>query len=233
MRPIFAANAISIKTSTGPTIHAMNVASFTVNPFQENSYVLYDDSSACAIVDPGFSNSHERSALQSFIAEHNLRPKLLLNTHCHIDHILANRFVADEYDLELHIHPKEAPLLEAAANYAHLYNLDYDPSPAPQTDLEEGKSVSFGNTELEVLHIPGHAPGHVIFVHRPSHTIVAGDVIFDGSIGRTDLPGGNHEDLINSIRTKLFALPDDYKIYCGHGPETSVGKEKATNPFFQ
>lgn len=211
----------------------MKTALFTVNPFQENSIVVYDDTGECAIIDPGFSNRAEQDLLADFVETNQLNPTLLLNTHCHIDHILGNRFVADTYHLDLHIHPLDRPLLEAAKSYAHLYGLDYDPSPDPVHSLKEGSDVKFGNTVLEVLHLPGHAPGHVIFVHHASKTIIGGDVIFSGSIGRTDLPGGNHEDLLNSIRQKLFALPDDYIVYTGHGPQTSVGKEKATNPFFQ
>ena len=211
----------------------METAIFTVNPFQENSAVLYDSTGECAIVDPGFSTDEERKALIRFVAEKNLKPVLMLNTHCHIDHILGNKFIADEYNLELQIHQLDAPLLEAATSYAHLYGLNYEPSPAPTNFLEEGTDITFGKTKLEVLHLPGHAPGHVILIHRDSKTIIGGDVIFSGSIGRTDLPGGNHEDLLQSIREKLFTLPEDYTIYPGHGPQTSVGREKMSNPFFQ
>ena len=211
----------------------METAVFTVNPFQENSVVLFDDSGACAIVDPGFSNRSERDELVNFIEKKQLKPELLLNTHCHIDHILGNRFVAEKYNLELQIHPLDRPLLEAAKSYAHLYGLDYEASPDPTKEFEEGDKLRFGNTELEILHLPGHAPGHVIFIHRSSKTIIGGDVIFQGSIGRTDLPGGNHQELLDSISKKLFTLPDDYTIYPGHGPKTTVGIEKKTNPFFQ
>lgn len=211
----------------------MKIAVFTVNPFQENSIVLYDDSGTCAIVDPGFSTPDERNQLKEFIAEEKLKPVLLLNTHCHIDHILGNRFVADEYQLKLQIHKLDLPLLQAAGSYSHLYGMDYDPSPEPDQFFNEGDVIHFGNTDLEVLHLPGHAPGHVIFVNHNTKNIIGGDVIFRGSIGRTDLPGGNHNDLLNSIRQKLFTLPKDYTIYPGHGPTTTVGAEIATNPFFQ
>lgn len=211
----------------------METAVFTVNPFQENSIVIFDGSGSCAIIDPGFSNRAEREDLVDFIEKKNLKPELLLNTHCHIDHILGNRFIADKYKLGLQIHPLDRPLLEAAKSYAHVYGLDYEPSPDPSKEFEEGDKLSFGNTTLEILHLPGHAPGHVIFIHRDSKTIIGGDVIFRGSIGRTDLPGGNHQDLLDSISKKLFTLPDDYTIYPGHGPTTTVGIEKKTNPFFQ
>lgn len=210
----------------------MKIAVFTVNAFQENSVVLHDETGACAIVDPGFSNAAECDELRSFISNNQLKPVLLLNTHCHIDHILGNRFVLDEYGLKPQIHVLDLPLLQSAGTIAQLYGLNYDPSPEPEHFFEEGDIVSFGNTKLEVLHLPGHAPGHVIFVHRDSKNIIAGDVIFRGSIGRTDLPGGNHEQLLNSIRQKLFSLPDDFIIYPGHGPETTVGIEKTSNPFF-
>lgn len=211
----------------------MKIAKFTVNPFQENSFVLYDESGKCAIVDPGFSNAEERNALVGFIESKKLTPVLLLNTHCHIDHIMGNRFVADKYKLGLHIHPDDKLTLSAGDAVASMYGLNYDTSPEASAYLNEGENITFGDTELEVLHLPGHAPGHVIFVHPPTKVIIGGDVIFDGSIGRTDLPGGNHDDLLNSIRTKLFTLPEDFVVYPGHGPETTVGKEKATNPFFQ
>lgn len=211
----------------------MKIAQFTVNTFQENSFILYDESDKCAIVDPGFSNAEERDALVRFIESNKLTPVLLLNTHCHIDHILGNRFVADKYKLGLHIHPADEPVLKSGDTVASMYGINYDTSPEPSAYLNEGENIRFGNTELEVLHLPGHAPGHVIFVHRPTKAIIGGDVIFDGSIGRTDLPGGNHDDLLNSIRTKLFTLPEDFVVHPGHGPTTTVGKEKATNPFFQ
>jgi len=212
---------------------AMKTAVFTVNPFQENSSVVYDESGECAIIDPGFSNRAEQKELVDFIDKHQLKPVLLLNTHCHIDHILGNRFVADTYKLKLQIHPLDRPLLDAAKTYAHMYGLDYDHSPDPEILFEEGDIISFGKTKMDILHLPGHAPGHVIFVHHASKTIIGGDIIFRGSIGRTDLPGGNHQDLLDSIEQKLFTLPDDYTVYPGHGPTTTVGFEKRTNPFFQ
>lgn len=211
----------------------MEIAVFTVNPFQENSIVLYDDSKECAIIDPGFSDHKEREELIRFIEEQQLKPVLLLNTHCHIDHILGNCFIADKYHLDLQIHPMEMPLLEAAKSYAHMYGLDYDHSPEPAYFFEEGDELKFGNSQLEILHLPGHTPGHVVFIHHVTKSVIGGDVLFNGSIGRTDLPGGNHADLLNSIETKLFTLPDDYTVIPGHGPSTTIGAEKLSNPFFQ
>lgn len=205
---------------------------FEVNPFQENSIVIADSSKTCAIIDPGFSNAGEQELLKAYIAGKDLTPVLLLNTHCHIDHVLGNRFIADEYKLELQIHESDLPLLKAAEQFAHLYNLNYDPSPLPRHFFKENDVIEFGNSRLEVLHIPGHAPGHVVFVNHEDRTVIGGDVLFRGSIGRTDLPGGNHDLLLNSIKTKLFTLPDDYVVYPGHGPETTIGFEKTNNPFF-
>lgn len=205
---------------------------FTVNPFQENSVVISDSSKECAIVDPGFSNAGERELLKAYIGEKELTPVLLLNTHCHIDHVLGNKFVADEYKLGLQIHEKDLPLLTAAEQFAHLYNLNYDPSPPPEKFFRENDIINLGKSKLEVLHIPGHAPGHVVFVNHADRTIIGGDVLFRGSVGRTDLPGGNHDLLLTSIRKKLFSLPDDYVVYPGHGPETTIGFEKKNNPFF-
>jgi hydroxyacylglutathione hydrolase len=210
----------------------MDIKKFTVNPFQENSYVLYDETNKCAIVDPGFSNSAEEKELVNFIEKNNLTPVLLLNTHCHIDHVLGNKFVANKYQLDLWIHESDLPLLNAAKSYAHVYGINYDHSPDPKKFITEGEIIQFGNTELKTLHIPGHAPGHVIFVEENGKNLIGGDVLFKGSIGRTDLPGGNHDLLIESIRKKIFTLDENYIVYCGHGPETTVKEEKLTNPFF-
>jgi hydroxyacylglutathione hydrolase len=210
----------------------MKIEVFTVNPFQQNTSVLIDETGQCAIVDPGFMEKHEEVDLVDFIESNELQPVLLLNTHCHIDHILGNKFVADKYSLDLWIHKDDLPLLTAAKSYAHLYGLNYNHSPEPRHFMKEGEIIKFGNTELKVLHVPGHAPGHVVFVDEAGLQIIGGDVLFRGSIGRTDLPGGNHDLLLKSIREKIFTLNPDYTIYPGHGPTTTVGYEVKNNPFF-
>jgi hydroxyacylglutathione hydrolase len=210
----------------------ISVEIFEVNPFQQNTSVLYDETGECAIVDPGFYDRGEEEALLDFISENKLKPVLLLNTHCHIDHILGNKFVADRYKLDLWMHKDDLPLLQAAKSYAHMYGLNYNHSPEPVHFIKEGDVIKFGNSELQTLHVPGHAPGHIIFIDEPGLQIIGGDVLFKGSIGRTDLPGGNHDQLIKAIKEKVFTLNPKYVVYPGHGPTTTIGYEKENNPFF-
>lgn len=210
----------------------MQVKQFTFNPFQENSYILYDHTGEGVVIDPGCSDREEREELTSFIEENGIKPVHLLNTHAHIDHILGNQYVANKFKLKLALHPKDLPTLKMAAISAKMYGIPYEESPEPELELKEGKSIHFGETELEVILLPGHAPGHVLFHHVKSKQIIGGDVLFRGSIGRTDLPGGNHRDLIEGIQNKLFTLDPEIVVYPGHGPETTIGYEKANNPFF-
>lgn len=209
----------------------MKIKRFTFNYFSENTYVLYDETLECAVVDPGCCNREEEQQLQQFIEEQKLKPVLLLNTHCHIDHILGNHFVASGYKLGLNIHPTEHPVLQSGVIVADRYGIPYHPSPEPSAFLKEGVAVTFGNTSLDVLFTPGHSPGSVCFVNHSGQSVIAGDVLFNGSIGRTDLPGGNFETLAHSIRTQLYTLNDVYTVYPGHGEPTTIGQEKQSNPF--
>ncbi|PIQ16147.1 MAG: MBL fold hydrolase [Flavobacteriales bacterium CG18_big_fil_WC_8_21_14_2_50_32_9] len=209
----------------------LNVHIFSFNGFQENTYVLFDETNECVIIDPGCYSVSEQNELTNFIDKKNLTPVKLLNTHCHIDHMLGNNFVAKKYNLGLEIHRADLPTLLATTEYGHLYGFTVDPSPYPSNFIDETSIISFGNTELEVRFTPGHAPGHVVFINHLQKFIINGDVLFLNSIGRTDLPGGDFETLINSISTQLFTLPDDYTIYTGHGPSTTIGNEKKFNPF--
>lgn len=204
---------------------------FTFNPFQENTYVLFDESKDCVIVDPGCSNSSEQQQLVQFILSKQLKPVLLLNTHCHIDHILGNKFVYDTYKLSPQIHQKDLVILQNGMRTAQLYQLNYSEPPLPEKFIEEGDIVSFGNSQLEVLFTPGHSPGSVIFYNRVQKFAISGDVLFRESIGRTDFPGCNHNDLISSIKNKLFLLDDATVVHSGHGPKTTIGYEKENNPF--
>ncbi len=209
----------------------MKVKVFVFNAFQENTYVLYDETHECVIVDPGCADAEERTELENFIRTSNLSVKLLLNTHCHIDHVLGNAFVKEKYGVNFLMHEADLPVLKAVKVYAPNYGFFQFQEAEPDGFLKEGDTVSFGNQELKVLYVPGHAPGHVAFYNEASKMLIAGDVLFNNSIGRTDLPGGNYKTLIDSIQQKLFRLPDDVTVYPGHGPETSVGFEKKTNPF--
>jgi hydroxyacylglutathione hydrolase len=209
----------------------LQLKKFTFNPFMENTYVLYDQTGECIIIDPGCIEKEEENELVEFLEEKQLAVKKLINTHCHIDHVLGNAFVKRKFNVELFIHPLEVPMLKAVQSYASNYGFfKYQDSTAEQF-LNEGDTVTVGTQQFQVLFVPGHSPGHIALYHAVSKVLINGDVLFENSIGRTDLPGGDHQTLITSIHKKIFTLPDDVTVYCGHGGETSVGFEKRTNPF--
>ena len=210
----------------------IKVQSFTFNPsFYENTYLLYDDTKECIIVDPGCFFKQEYDELDDFIKSNQLTPVKLINTHCHIDHVLGNSYVKRTHHVPLFIHKIETEVLFAVKAYADLYGFGGYEEAIVDHYLNEGDKVTFGKSELEVLFVPGHAPGHIALYHPAQKFVIGGDVLFDGSIGRTDLPGGDFDTLINSIHTKFFTLDDEVIVYPGHGPETNIGKEKMTNPF--
>jgi len=204
---------------------------FTFNPFQENTYLLHDETGQCIIIDPGCYTPAEKDELKNFIENQKLKPVRLINTHCHIDHVLGNRFVADTYGLQLELHLMELPLLRAVTEYGPQYGIFPEPFPEPTLLISEGDQINFGNSKLKVLFTPGHSPGSICFYDEAGKTIVSGDVLFQMSIGRTDMPGGNYNQLIKSIQEVLFRLPDDVRVYPGHGPYTTIGFEKKNNPF--
>lgn len=209
----------------------IQIKAFVFNPFMENTYILYDETGECMIIDPGCYEEYEEEQLDKFIDTHDLTVVRLINTHCHIDHVLGNEHVMRRYQTGLHIHKKEVQILHAVESYASNYGFNQF-HPTEATDfLEEGDRVSFGNSEVEVLFLPGHAPGHIGLLNKKQKLLVGGDVLFRESVGRTDLPGGDHITLIRSIHEKLFVLDDEIVVYCGHGPETTIGHEKQYNPF--
>ncbi len=203
----------------------------TFNPVEENTYVLFNEFNECIIIDPGSYSDEEKEALKSFIEKNELQPKMLLNTHCHLDHVFGNKFISEEYKLSLQIHKKEEGLLQMAPASGLMFNLPFDNYKGELVFLREGDIVSLRNDQLEVIHAPGHSPGSICFYCEKQKFIIGGDVLFQNSIGRTDLPGGSHEDLIKNIREKLFKLPEDVKVYSGHGPATTIGEEMKFNPF--
>jgi hydroxyacylglutathione hydrolase len=212
----------------------MNIKSFTFNPFQENTYIAYDETKECVIIDPGCYTDAERKELKAFIEEKGLTPVRLINTHCHIDHVLGNKFASEQWDLELYMHKEDLPVLEKAGEIGKIYGLeDYEGSPYPKHFLAQGDTLTFGESSFEILFTPGHAPGHICLYSKENNLLIAGDVIFQRSIGRTDLPGGDHSALINSVITQLFPLPNETQVFCGHGPSTNLGYEKEHNPFLQ
>lgn len=209
----------------------IQIQSFVFNPFQENTYVLYDDTKEAVIIDPGCYDEDEKSDLADFIKVNHLSVKMLLNTHCHIDHVLGNHFVKEKFKVSLYIHRTEEFVLKAQKVLAPHYGMHGYQEAAPDFYLDERDTVKFGRQEFSILFVPGHSPGHIAFYNGQEKVLIAGDVLFEGSIGRTDLPGGNFDTLINSIHQKLFTLPDDVTVYPGHGGITRIGIEKRTNPF--
>jgi glyoxylase-like metal-dependent hydrolase (beta-lactamase superfamily II) len=183
------------------------------------------------IIDPGMYTGEEQNTFLKYIADNNLKPVLLLNTHCHIDHVLGNKFIYDTYGLFPQFHKGEEVVLNSVVSYAPQMGIRYEVSPLPQVYLSESGTVKFGETELELIFSPGHSPAHLCFLNKEENFLIGGDVLFYRSIGRTDLPGGNHDLLISNIREKLFSLPDETRVYPGHGPATSIGIEKQFNPF--
>jgi len=209
----------------------LNVKSFIFSPVQENTYLLYNEKKQCCIIDPGCYFPEERVQLQKAIEKEGLQPVLLLNTHCHLDHVFGNQFVFDTWGLKPHIHEKEKPVLDRAEQAGMAWQLPFVSYKGELVYIREGETVNIGEEELLILFTPGHSPGSVSFYYEPGGFVMGGDVLFDRSIGRTDLPGGNYETLIHSIQSQFFTLPDDTKVYSGHGPVTTTGFEKMNNPF--
>ncbi len=204
---------------------------FTFNPFYENTYILYDETKSCVIIDPGCYEAAEKRELFDFIITENLKPVRLLNTHCHIDHILGNKFVAESFGLKVEIHEFEHPLLKATIDYGSKYGIMVEESPEPLLSLREGEELTFGNSTLKIIFAPGHSPGSVCFYSEADGILIGGDVLFRESIGRTDFPASDSATLLRSIRNNLFILPDDTIVFPGHGQETTIGYEKKNNPF--
>jgi len=208
----------------------IKIKKFTFNPFQENTYVVSNESGSCFLVDPGCYTSAEENALKDYIEQNDLKVEALLNTHCHIDHVFGNHFIHSEYGLTPYIHEDEAPVLETVTQVAGMYGLNYSQSPAPQN--YSGSTMQLLGMEWQIIYSPGHSPGHIMLYQKDEGVLLAGDVIFRMSIGRTDLPGGNHAELLRNITQKVFTLPENTRILPGHMEETTVGFEKKNNPFF-
>lgn len=211
----------------------LNIEAFVFNAFQENTYVLYNEQKQCWIIDPGMYDEQEINAFIQYLNDNKLKPQAIINTHGHLDHIFGIKALKDKYNIPFGIHESETPVLNNAVGSAMLFGFQMSQNPAPDFYIEDGKPISLGDDELEVRFTPGHSPGSVSFYYPQGNWVIAGDALFAGSIGRTDLPGGNHETLLNSIRTQLFSLPGNTLVYSGHGPATSIENEVRYNPFFQ
>lgn len=208
-----------------------NVKIFQFNPLQENTYIVYNGKNQCIVVDPGCYTDREREQLTRFIDENVLLPVMLVNTHCHLDHVFGNKFVAEKYGLELHIHSDERRVLEMAPTSGLMWNLPFDNYIGNIIDLIPGQSIGLGEDQLEILFTPGHSPASLSFYSSEDNYVISGDVLFHESVGRTDLPGGNPDLLSKSIKEVLYALPDETIVYSGHGMQTTIGHEKKYNPY--
>jgi hydroxyacylglutathione hydrolase len=205
--------------------------SFTVNPFQQNTYILYNEEGSAFIIDPGNSTDSENKMIVNFIAEKKLRLERLLLTHAHIDHVLGNRFIFDTYGLLPEVHEADLYFIERMTQTASMYGVNCEASPLPEKYIQHGDVIQLGTYSLQCIHTPGHSPGSISFFIPESKLLISGDVLFRESIGRTDLPLGDHATLISAIKNKLFVLDEAVKVYSGHGPSTTIGYEKENNPF--
>ncbi len=210
-----------------------HIKNFVFSPIHENTYVLHNDSNECIIIDPGCYFDEEKQQLVDYVKKMGLVAKLLLNTHCHLDHVFGNKFVHETFGLTLHLHTNEQKMLELAPASGLMWGMPFDNYQGDFIFIKEGDVISLGEDQLKVIETPGHSPGHVCFYCEKQGFIVGGDVLFQGSIGRTDLPGGSFETLIKSIKTKLFLLPDKTIVYSGHGEPTTIGEEKLYNPYLK
>jgi len=209
----------------------IKVEKFVVNPLGENSYILSDETGECIFIDPGFYYDEEHQEVKDYVTDNKLIPIKITNTHCHFDHIMGVEFVRNEFKIPFFAHAEDVFWVEKAVAQGEMFGFEMKPVAPIDAFLSENEFVEFGNSRLQIIHVPGHSPGHVVFYSEKDKTLIAGDVLFYGSIGRTDLPGGNHETLISNIKNKLLVLPDGTTVFCGHGPETKLGFEKRTNPF--
>lgn len=215
-------------------IMAIHIQSFTFNAFQENTYVLSDDEKNCVIIDPGCYERHEQNELADYISSNQLNPLALLNTHGHIDHVLGNEWVKRTYGVDHYMHIDDLITMRSVESYAHVYGFErYEPASEPSHILQGGEQLTFGAIVLDCLFTPGHSPGHVVFYNAENGFVINGDVLFNGSFGRVDLPGGDLEMLKQSIFEIMFKLPEETTVYCGHGPATTIGQEKRTNYILQ
>lgn len=212
----------------------MKTKTFTVNPFEMNCYVYYDEASGeGVIIDPGAFTDIEKKELSDFISSNNIQIKYILNTHGHIDHVLGNKWAKETFNAPLMIHKDDLPLLDKAVEQGEMFGIAVTKSPEPDKIIEEGEKIKFGDCTFNIIHTPGHSPGGVCFIDKKNKIIFAGDCIFHGSIGRTDLWMGDMDALLNSIKNKIFKYADDFVLYPGHYEHTTIGEEKALNPFLQ
>ena len=211
----------------------LKIKKFLFNPFSENTFLISDELNNVIIIDPGCYYPQEEEEIDAFIKSNDLKPIAILHTHSHLDHMFGTAYLASKYNIDIYIHQDDEITYSSFSRVCDMYGIpikSQEVFPVKHFNLQDGYSL--GDHHFIIKHVPGHAPGHVVFYNKENKFVINGDCLFQGSIGRTDLPGGNHEDLIKSIKSELFTLPEDTVVYCGHGPETTIGVEKQTNPFF-
>jgi len=211
----------------------LNIHSFTFNAFSENTYLIVNENKECWIIDPGMYHPAEKEELINFINERELIPQAIINTHAHLDHIFGVQALIDKYNIPFGVHRLETSVLDSGTKSAAMFGFDFPDVPKPTFFIKEGTPFTLGNDAVAIFHTPGHSPGSISFYYAPGNWVLSGDVLFEGSIGRTDLPGGNFETLINSIRTHLLTLPGETTVYPGHGPSTTISEERSHNPFLK
>lgn len=211
----------------------LHIRHFTFNPFQENTYILYNDQKETWIIDPGNQTPVEDQKLMNYIEDKGLRPSRIINTHAHLDHIFGNQSLVEAYELPVYLPRGEHEIYQAAPQVAQMYGLPPFEIPSVTEFIDPEGEMQLGDESFKILFTPGHSPAEISLYHAASASLIAGDVLFRDSIGRTDLPGGDHPTLLRSIREKFWPLPDQTKVYPGHGPETTIGYERKNNPFLQ
>jgi hydroxyacylglutathione hydrolase len=209
----------------------IQIKTFVFNPFQENTFVLYDNTKECVIVDSGCYNTEEQTELVDFIESNNLKPRFIINTHGHVDHVLGNAFVKEKFKIDILAHAEDLPLMQSATTHALMYGLTIDDVPTIDKNINHGDTIQFGNSTLHVIHTPGHSRGGICLHSEADGFLISGDSLFKASIGRTDLPGGDYDTLIASISNNLLSLNPETKVYPGHGEPSTIGWEKINNPF--
>lgn len=212
---------------------SIQIERFCFNPFQVNSYILYDDSLSCLIIDASCYSEAEFIIMNNFIAKNGLKPEGLINTHGHVDHLTGTARICAKYSIEFSMHQSDQFLLKDAWKYGAVFGFDIELPPVPGKWLTDGEKILFGNSYVQAFHCPGHSPGSLVFYSEKNSFLITGDVLFAGSIGRTDLPGGNYEELMSSITKRILILPLDTRIYPGHGPDTTIEVELKNNPFLK
>jgi glyoxylase-like metal-dependent hydrolase (beta-lactamase superfamily II) len=211
----------------------IKVKNFVFNELEVNSFVLYDESKECVIIDPGCHQEKQRQVLSDFIAQQELKPVLIINTHGHFDHIFGNSWAKSTFKCPVLMHEDDFPLIEHADKYAGIFGFTIEMPPLPDRYVIDGEIVRFGVSELQIIHVPGHSPGSICLYAGQEHLLICGDVLFMGSVGRSDFIGGDHQLLIRGISEKLMILPRETILWPGHGPKTTIGHEYDTNPFLR